>query len=75
MSKSTGIEIGRFFRKNHGIFVGSGIMYNHESPRRQNSFLIPSIINQGLVFKNGRANSITVGSLSAQVDWGMHPNT
>ena len=73
MSKSAGIEIGRFFRKNHGIFVSSGILYNHESPRRPDSFLIPSIINQGLAIKNGRANSITVGNLSTQVDWGHAP--
>ena len=74
VSKSTGIKIGQLFRKQHELFVCSGILYNHDSPRRANTFLIPGIVRQGLEIKRGEADAITVGKLDASVDWGYAPD-
>lgn len=74
VSKFAGIKIGQLFRNQHGVHACSGILYNHESPRRAKTFLIPSIVEQGMAIKKGEANSISVGNLDARVDWGYAPD-
>lgn len=65
VSKLAAHLIVKHFRDVHGVFACSGIMFNHESPRRGNAFVTQKII-QGL--KAGTC--ITLGNLEAKRDWG-----
>lgn len=65
ISKMTGYWLSKNYRENHGIYVSSGILYNHESPRRSDIYVTQKII-KGL--KNG--NCINIGNLESRRDWG-----
>lgn len=65
ISKLSADLIAKYYRENHGVFVCSGILYNHESPRRKDTFVTQKII-QGL--KSGEP--FTLGNLEARRDWG-----
>jgi len=65
VSKLAAHWIIKNYRDVHGVFVCSGILFNHESPRRGEKFVTQKII-QGL--KSGTC--ITLGNLEARRDWG-----
>ena len=65
ISKLSAHLIAKHFREIHGMFVCSGILYNHESPRRKDTFVTQKII-QGL--KSGEC--FTLGNIEARRDWG-----
>jgi GDPmannose 4,6-dehydratase len=65
ISKLSAHLIAKYFREIHGMFVCSGILYNHESPRRKDTFVTQKII-QGL--KSGEC--FTLGNIEARRDWG-----
>jgi len=65
ISKLSAHLIAKHFREIHGMFVCSGILYNHESPRRKDTFVTQKII-QGL--KSGEC--FTLGNIDARRDWG-----
>ena len=59
------------YRKKHGLFAVSGILYNHESPRRGLDFVTRKITHGVAQIKLGRANELRLGNLDAQRDWGF----
>ena len=65
ISKLSAHLIAKHFRQNYGMFVCSGILYNHESPRRKDIFVTQKII-KGL--KSGEC--FTLGNIDARRDWG-----
>ena len=65
VSKLSAHLIMKYFRETYGMFVCSGILYNHESPRRKDTFVTQKII-QGL--KSGKC--FTLGNIDARRDWG-----
>lgn len=65
ISKLSAHLIVKYFRQTHNIFVCSGILYNHESPRRKDTFVTQKII-KGL--KSG--NTFTLGNIESRRDWG-----
>ena len=65
ISKLSAHLIAKHFRETYGMFVCSGILYNHESPRRKDTFVTQKII-QGL--KSGEC--FTLGNIDARRDWG-----
>lgn len=65
ISKMTGHWLAKNFRENHKLYVSSGILYNHESPRRDDIYVTQKII-KGL--KNEKCFSI--GNLESKRDWG-----
>lgn len=74
ITKTSGIQFCRFFRKNHGVFASSGILFNHESPLRQRKFVIPKIIHSAIDISRGSPEKLQLGNLSARVDWGYAPD-
>ena len=52
------------------MFACNGILFNHESPRRGNSFVTKKIVEQAVKIKNGRHDSIKLGNLYSKRDWG-----
>jgi GDPmannose 4,6-dehydratase len=63
------------YRKRHGLFACSAILYNHESPLRRAEFVTRKITRAAAQIALGQAQSVTVGSLSARRDWGFAGDT
>ncbi len=57
-------------REAYGIFACSGILFNHESPRRGETFITRKITRAAVAYKMGLIKQIYVGNLDAQRDWG-----
>ena len=62
------------YREKEGLFACTGIMYNHESPRRGNQFVTKKIITSAIKIKLGLQDSIHLGNLDAKRDWGYAPD-
>jgi GDPmannose 4,6-dehydratase len=65
VSKLSAHLIAKHYRETYGMFVCSGILFNHESPRRKDTYVTQKII-KGL--KSGEC--FTLGNLEARRDWG-----
>jgi GDPmannose 4,6-dehydratase len=59
------------YRESFGIHASSGILFNHESPRRGLEFVTRKVTDAAARIKLGLANKVTLGNLEAQRDWGF----
>jgi len=71
VAKAYGHLITRNYRLKHGLFAASGILYNHESPRRGLDFVTRKITHGVAQIKSGLAQELRLGNLDAQRDWGF----
>ena len=62
------------FREKENIFACTGIMYNHESPRRADQFVTKKIISAAVKIKAGLQNKLYLGNLDVKRDWGYAPD-
>ncbi|MGO9110271.1 MAG: GDP-mannose 4,6-dehydratase [Thermoguttaceae bacterium] len=74
ISKAAGMRCVRYYRRTHGLFAVSGILYNHESPRRPPRFVTQKIIRAVVAIKAGEQSRLLLGDLDAVVDWGYAPD-
>lgn len=58
------------YRESYNLFACSGILFNHESPRRGLEFVTRKITHGVAQIKLGLANELRLGNLEAQRDWG-----
>jgi GDPmannose 4,6-dehydratase len=58
------------YRESYGLHATSGILFNHESPRRGLEFVTRKISNHVARIKLGMADELRLGNLEAQRDWG-----
>ena len=58
------------YREAYGIFASSGILFNHESPRRGETFVTKKIVNAAKKIVNGNQSVLFLGNLDAIRDWG-----
>lgn len=58
------------YRKAYGLFACSGILFNHESPRRGEQFVTRKITKAAARIKLGLQNELRLGNLEAKRDWG-----
>jgi GDPmannose 4,6-dehydratase len=58
------------YRESYGLFACSGILFNHESPRRGKEFVTRKICDAVARIKLGRWNELRLGNLAARRDWG-----
>ncbi len=58
------------YRESYGLFACSGILFNHESPRRGLEFVTHKVTHGAAKIKLGLANELRLGNLEAQRDWG-----
>ncbi|CAG4929845.1 GDP-mannose 4,6-dehydratase [Acidithrix sp. C25] len=58
------------YRESYGMHTNSGILFNHESPRRGLEFVTRKITNSVASIKLGLTNELRLGNLDAQRDWG-----
>ena len=70
ISKMAGFELTRNYREGYGMFALSGILFNHESPRRGAEFVTRKISSAAARIKLGLDNEIRLGNLDAKRDWG-----
>ena len=61
------------YREAYGLFACSGILFNHESPRRGRTFVTRKITMGVAAIQHGLADRITLGNLDAKRDWGYAP--
>ena len=59
------------YRESYDLFTCSGILFNHESPRRGLEFVTRKVTHYAARIKLGLANEIRVGNLQSQRDWGF----
>ena len=74
ISKVTGFYLTRMFREAYGIFACSGILFNHESPRRGAAFVTRRITQAVARIKSGAQKELTLGNLTIARDWGFAPD-
>ena len=63
-------NIIRNYRHSYGIYASSGILFNHESPRRGETFVTRKITLAAARIKAGLQDKLLLGNLDAQRDWG-----
>ncbi|MCS6803926.1 MAG: GDP-mannose 4,6-dehydratase [Acidobacteriota bacterium] len=71
ISKVAGYHLTRYYREAYGLFACSGILFNHESPRRGLEFVTRKITHQAARIKLGLARQLRLGNLAAKRDWGF----
>ncbi len=59
------------YRESYGLHATSGILFNHESPRRGHEFVTRKVARQAAMIKLGLAKELRIGTLEAQRDWGF----
>lgn len=58
------------YREAYGIFASSGILFNHESPRRGETFVTQKIVRAATRIRKGEQKNLYLGNLDAIRDWG-----
>ncbi|MDM8542667.1 GDP-mannose 4,6-dehydratase [Desulfococcaceae bacterium HSG9] len=71
ISKVAGFDLTRNYRESYEMFACSGILFNHESPRRGFEFVTRKITSTAAKIKAGRADKLRLGNLEAKRDWGF----
>jgi GDPmannose 4,6-dehydratase len=70
ISKACGFELTRNYREAYGLHASSGILFNHESPRRGYEFVTRKITSGIARILAGQATELRLGNLEAKRDWG-----
>jgi GDPmannose 4,6-dehydratase len=74
ISKVASYHLVKNYRQQYGMFACSGILYNHESPRRGYEFVTRKIVSSAVKIKLGLQDTLTLGNLEAFRDWGYAPD-
>ncbi len=70
ISKVTGYELTRNYREAYNLHCSTGILFNHESPRRGFEFVTRKISHGVAMIKCGLQQELVLGNLDAKRDWG-----
>ena len=70
ISKVAGFELTRNYRDAYNLFACTGILFNHESPRRGFEFVTRKISSSVAKIKYGKQKYIYLGNINAKRDWG-----
>ena len=70
ISKVAGYHLTRNYRETYGMFCVTGILFNHEGPRRGFEFVTRKITSTAVRIKLGLARELRLGNLEARRDWG-----
>jgi len=69
-AKAFATQLCRVYRQSYGLFICSGIAYNHESPRRGENFVTRKISMGAVRIQAGQQAELRLGNLGAARDWG-----
>jgi len=67
-------ETARLRRRRYGLFACTGVLYNHESPRRDEIFLPRKVVRAAARISLGLQDKLFVGNVEARRDWGFAPD-
>jgi len=70
-AKAYAFHITRNYREAYGLFACNGILFNHESPRRGETFVTRKITRAATRIKVGLQDKLFLGNLEARRDWGF----
>ncbi len=70
VSKTAAYYLAKSYREGYGMKIYTGILFNHESPRRGQEFLSRKVCMGIADIVNGRRDKIILGNLEAKRDWG-----
>jgi GDPmannose 4,6-dehydratase len=70
VSKIYGFWITKNYREAYGMYACNGILFNHESPRRGETFVTRKITMATAAIAKGKQDCLFLGNLNAQRDWG-----
>jgi GDPmannose 4,6-dehydratase len=70
-AKAYAFYITRNYREAYGMFAANGILFNHESPRRGETFVTRKITMAAARIKAGQQDCLYLGNLDAKRDWGF----
>lgn len=73
VSKAAAHWLVENYRKGYGLFACSGIMFNHESPLRNERFVTQKIVRAAVDIRSGAARRLVLGNLAVVRDWGWAP--
>jgi len=73
VAKLTAYHLTKQYRDGYGLFATTGILFNHESPRRGENFVTKKISKAVARIKMGLQDSLVLGNLNAKRDWGWSP--
>ena len=71
ITKVAGFELTRNYREAYGLFACTGILFNHESPRRGFEFVTRKITSTAARIKLGLEKELRLGNVESQRDWGF----
>jgi GDPmannose 4,6-dehydratase len=74
VAKSFATQMVRVYREAHGFFACNAICYNHESPRRGESFVTRKIAKAAVAIANKQQDKLLLGNIDAKRDWGFAPD-
>ncbi len=74
ISKVTSHHLVRNYRETYGMYCATGILYNHESPRRRPEFVTRKITRAVARIAKGLQTKLELGNLDARRDWGYAPD-
>ena len=58
------------YRNSYNMFICSGILFNHESPKRGINFVTNKVVYEAVKIKKGLSDKLVLGNLNARRDWG-----
>jgi GDPmannose 4,6-dehydratase len=70
LSKATGYLLVKMFRQMYGLYVASGIVFNHESYLRPDHFFVKKVIKSAVLINQGKMDKIAVGNIDVRRDFG-----
>jgi GDPmannose 4,6-dehydratase len=70
VAKLYGYWITKNYRESYDLFACTGILFNHESPRRGETFVSRKVVRALNAIKNGKQDKLRLGNLNAMRDWG-----
>lgn len=73
VAKLAAYHLTRQYRDGYGLFATTGILFNHESPRRGGNFVTKKVTQAVARIKNGLQDTLVLGNLDAKRDWGWAP--
>ena len=71
VAKAYGHFVTVNYRESYGLFAASGILFNHESPRRGLEFVSRKVTDAAARIAMGQATEVAMGNLDAERDWGF----
>ena len=74
VAKQYGFWITKNYRESYGMFAANGILFNHESERRGETFVTRKITLAAARIKQGYQDKLYLGNLDAKRDWGYAPD-